>query len=114
MSRNEYMKNYMRNYRKTSPLYKIHSKNANESRRIRAMLKIKLVLVCKCGRNDLSILEIHHTNNNGSEDRKNRKGDKFYDDIIQGRRKTDDLDILCVVCNWEEQLKVLKKLHPLE
>ncbi|MGB8933512.1 MAG: hypothetical protein WCC17_00225 [Candidatus Nitrosopolaris sp.] len=42
------------------------------------------------------ILHIHHRDGNGAWDRSRyRSNERFHIDIINGRRGTDDLDILC-------------------
>ena len=57
--------------------------------------------VCEnCGCNDLNLLEINHKNGGGTkESHKGKSSNQFYLDIYKGRRKTDDLNLLCKVCN---------------
>ncbi len=56
-----------------------------------------------CGEKDIRVLQINHLKGGGSEERKgkNRKrsSHKFYRDIVIGKRKLDDLNILCSNCN---------------
>mgnify|MGYP001563907046 CR=1 FL=1 len=61
----------------------------------------KGVLACKrCGCADLRVLEINHKNLNGRRELKLiGSGMTFYRKIITGIRKTDDLELLCKVCN---------------
>lgn len=108
------MKNYMRNYRKTKPdLVKIHQRNTNKSRRRRALLKIDKSLACSCcGRKDPKIIQIHHVNRNGSIDRKKFVGARFYQAIINGTRKVDDLELRCVICNLEDYIQFLRQKYP--
>lgn len=49
----------------------------------------------RCGCSFIPILEIHHVNGNGKEER----GRVFLYSIVSGKRKTDDLRVLCKVCN---------------
>ena len=58
-------------------------------------------IVCdRCGCNDIRLLEINHKNGGGSKETKRGKSIyKFYAEIINGKRKTNDLELLCKVCN---------------
>lgn len=75
--------------------------------RIRAMLKISPELKCSnCGCPEIRILEINHKNGGGGKENTRREKSaayarlgRFYDDITTGRRQTDDLNLLCRVCN---------------
>lgn len=78
--------------------------------RLQALQKIsgKTIPCCVvCGEKDLRILVINHKDGRKIEDvdNKNRKvtGRRLYDKILNGERKTDDLNILCYNCNilWE-------------
>ena len=55
---------------------------------------------CKCGCSNVEFLEIDHINNDGSIEREKLSGQSFHLAIIKGKRKTDDLTILCKVCNF--------------
>ena len=56
--------------------------------------------VCvRCGCDDIRLLEINHINGGGSKEKKGGKGADFCFKIKQGKRKTDDLNVLCRVCN---------------
>lgn len=109
------MRIYQNAWRKKNPKKsKELSNKANYSRRIRALLKISPIIECViCKRKELEILEIHHTNNDGKKDRKRYKGAQFYDAIIQGKRKTIDLEIRCMICNLQAHVDYLKTLHPM-
>lgn len=61
-----------------------------------------------CGCDDLRALEINHVNGGGSKEHQLRGGYVFYADILSGKRKTDDLELLCTVCNAHHHIKVLK------
>lgn len=63
-------------------------------------------LCCEnCGCNSLGILEINHKNGGGY-----REGyTSFYHAIVTGERKTDDLNLLCRVCN---ALHFVELRHP--
>ena len=54
--------------------------------------------VCEnCGCDDPNLLEINHKNGGGTKEIR-QKGRSFLQDIYSGR-KTDDLNLLCKVCN---------------
>ena len=112
MNRNEYMKYYMRTWRKDNPVSKVIIDRSNRNRRVKAMQKINPSLKCqRCGRIDL--LEIAHKNNDGKIDREKYPGAKFYDVINSGKRKTSDLELLCRICNLEDEIKRLKQKYPI-
>lgn len=53
-----------------------------------------------CGCDDAKFLEINHKNGGGNQEvQGGRKTGSFYLDIYKGRRKTNDLELLCKVCN---------------
>ena len=54
---------------------------------------------CQCGCSVPEFLEINHINGNGSKEFKIAGGSSFYRQIIKGERSTNDLNILCKVCN---------------
>ena len=53
----------------------------------------------RCGCNDMRFLEINHKFGGGKKDLRNNQSSKFYRDIADGSRCTDDLEILCKPCN---------------
>jgi hypothetical protein len=57
--------------------------------------------VCvRCGCDDTRLLEINHKNGGGAKEMQNGKGStRFYLDIANGTRDTDDLELLCKPCN---------------
>ena len=60
----------------------------------------------ECGTNDLSLLTIDHINNDGSQDRKNNvgmAGTPLYFKIVSGKRKLDDIQVLCFNCNLSKR-----------
>ena len=53
-----------------------------------------------CGCDNPDALEINHINGGGNEDKRiNGNGKQFYLHILNGTRKTDDLEMTCIVCN---------------
>lgn len=57
--------------------------------------------VCaNCGCDDLRFLEVNHINGGGNKElQKGKNTNVFMWNIYMGRRKTDDLNLLCKVCN---------------
>lgn len=73
--------------------------HSNRLLRVKAMLKIQSDIRCvNCGCNVIDIIEINHKNGGGSKEFA-AGNDKFYRAIVNGERKTDDLDLRCKVCN---------------
>lgn len=62
----------------------------------------------KCGCDDFRFLEINHKNGGGSKELKGF-GYKFYWDIYKKRRDTNDLEILCKICNALHYLELKTK-----
>jgi len=64
---------------------------------------------CRCGCKDSRALEINHKNLGGRKE--NLRGRLLYDAIISGKRKTDDLEITCRVCNAAHYLEKKFDIH---
>ena|SRR3990167_2210919 len=61
----------------------------------------------RCGCDDVRLLEINHKNGGGGkETQKGNKVARFYLDIASGKRKTDDLELLCKPCNGIHALEM--------
>jgi len=61
----------------------------------------------RCGCDDIRFLEINHKFGGGSQELKNGKtSHQRYRDILQGRRQTDDLELLCKPCNAVHALEL--------
>lgn len=80
--------------------------NVYKGRKLRVLEKVSKngKICCEgCGCTELSFLEINHLNGGGSKEfKENRKNTQ--DRILKGERKTDDLNILCRVCNALDHL----------
>lgn len=67
---------------------------------------------CKnCGCSDLRALEMNHKNLGGSKERRMRGNQLLYGAIISGKRRTNDLDVLCRICNSKHYLEKKFDLH---
>jgi hypothetical protein len=68
-----------------------------------------------CACDDPKQLEIHHINNDGKKDLRNKKGSKrtypFYRDIVNGKREIDDLLVVCRVCNVTKFAEIKARGH---
>jgi hypothetical protein len=109
-------------------MHQFHLKNIEAEKaygKIRSA-KIKLVVfqkisgqekpICSnCGCSDIRCLEVNHKNGGGNKEYRaygtmlngiwHSGGAKFYRAIYKGDRKTDDLNVLCRVCNNLEHLE---------
>lgn len=73
----------------------------NKNKRLRILKKVagNDPLKCKrCGCDKVEVLEINHINGGGNQETKNKKNE-FDKTILNGTRRTDDLEILCKICN---------------
>lgn len=110
----EYGKMTAKRYRGNHPNYNAIYKKSHRSKLQRQWLsrsqKEKLsalqiisgqeIPTCRnCGCADLRILEKEHKNGGGTKEMRIRNSGEISRDIIKGIRKTDDLEVLCKVCN---------------
>lgn len=59
----------------------------------------------RCGCDDVRLLEINHKEGGGNQEYNN--GIRlFYRNIRDGKRKTDDLELLCKICNAHHALEL--------
>lgn len=60
-----------------------------------------------CGCELFEALQINHKHGGGYQERKAKKHASLADEISFGRRKTDDLEVVCYVCNaWHKLVKL--------
>ena len=62
-----------------------------------------------CGCDDIDLLEFNHKDGNGCKEWRLTKGVPIVDRILTLKRKTDDLEVLCRVCNALDFLERKKK-----
>jgi len=84
---------------------------------VRQRKKLRLIVLQKvsgqenpycvgCNCDDLRLLEVNHKNGGGSKElKKGKDARRFYLDIKYGGRSTDDLNVLCRVCNNRDYLE---------
>lgn len=109
---------YARKYQSLHPEIKERFKNwlkthkYNSTKRNEKLKKSAIALVSKsttpvcikCGCNDIRLLEVNHKNGGGSREQRKKKG-VIYWDITTLRRGTNDLEILCRICNARHYLE---------
>lgn len=93
-----------RHYRNRIEWFKERDRNKTSKLRLKVLNKISNnnIHCVNCGCNIIKIIEINHINGGGAFERyKIYKNDarRFYRDILHDRRKYDDLDLRCKVCN---------------
>jgi predicted RNA-binding Zn-ribbon protein involved in translation (DUF1610 family) len=68
-----------------------------------------------CGCDDLRLLEVNHKDGGGGKElNKGKNSMRFYRDIAMLRRGTEDLEILCRVCNAKHYLETKFGKLPIE
>jgi len=79
----------------------IQRKGYRQRKRLKALNIVgKCILKCvMCGCENIDALTINHNDSNGSKDREENTR-SIIDRIVDGSRKTDDLSIMCYMCNW--------------
>jgi len=67
-------------------------------------------VICEC--DEYKVLEINHINGGGRKEYKERFGNsqkRYHLAILNGKRRSDDLEIRCIVCNALHRAKDLNK-----
>jgi hypothetical protein len=73
--------------------------------RVRAKVVALLGGKCaECSVSDPRVLEINHIHGGGRKEVSHGRGIAFLYDILAGRRRTDDLNVLCRPCNAVDHL----------
>lgn len=85
-----------------------YSKKYNEEVYNKARMVIgKGAIKCiNCGCDDKRIVEINHIDGGGCQEFKKNTNGTFYRAIVNGERKTDDLNLLCRLCNTAHFLEL--------
>lgn len=96
---------HSRAYRERYPdKIKEQRKRLHSSRKYRALCKVGEPVCCSCGCNEVDFLEFNHKDGNGCQEFKENSA-SMIDKILTHGRTTDDLNILCRVCNALEYLE---------
>lgn len=107
-----YKRKWIANKRKTDPKYNI----TKMEREYRGRLKMRVMnylggaICCNCGCNVIEILEINHIYGGGRRETNNYKGGykQFYRDILNGKLKRENYNVLCKVCNTLHYISNIK------
>lgn len=90
-------------YKLNNPeVYRAINMSCMKNTRMKALAIVDPKLQCaNCGCQHIELLEINHKHGGGNKEKKQTRkvGTNFYSDIINGKRKTEDLNLLCRVCN---------------
>lgn len=109
-SHKEQQKAYKKKYNEENKdRIKIYYLNRNKERRKKILDIISggNPVCVRCGCDDIRLLEINHKNGGGTkETNKGRNASQFWNDIRSGKRKTNDLELLCKICNAEHALEL--------
>ena len=106
----KYYKIYYQEHKENLKEYQIKWKSENrgyvkwwnDQRRIKLLTAVSnnKPHCVRCGCDDVRLLEINHKDGGGNRELQQGKAKtEFYQGILKGTRKTDDLEILCRVCN---------------
>lgn len=88
-----------------SPKYlkwRVSHRNAQKLKAMQIVSGLEKSKCVYCDCDDIRVLEINHKFGGGTKERKKSRdwsGQYLYHAIIHGRRKTNDLEITCRVCN---------------
>ena len=74
-------------------------KRAYNNRKLKAILKVGEARCVRCGCDELDFLEFNHIGGNGCKDHRENKNVPIMDRILTRKRNTNDLEIVCRVCN---------------
>ena len=74
-------------------------KRAYNNRKLKAILKVGEARCVRCGCDELDFLEFNHIGGNGCKDHRENKNVPIMDRILTKKRNTNDLEIVCRVCN---------------
>lgn len=108
--RTEESREYNKKHPERSKKYKEYDKENKKKRGKESRERVRTVVfnllsnnnpTCEnCGCDDTKLLEVNHKNGGGNKElQRGKNTNKFMWDIYMGRRKTDDLNLLCRVCN---------------
>jgi len=109
---NEKMKEYQHQWYLKNKEEKLR-KSKEYRKKIRKNVFLMLGGKCVyCGCDNMDALEVNHKNGGGYQEQKRlrKKGSTstFYLHILKGRRRTDDLELTCSICNQWHRLVKLK------
>ena len=85
--------------RRNPEKHKLARKRAYLNRKLKALKAVGEPKCRNCGCDEIDFLEFNHMRGDGCKEWRANKGNSMMDRILTFKRKTDDLEILCRVCN---------------
>ncbi len=92
---------YRTQYRQNRPQRQVKNRRQADERHQKVAALLGGVCV-KCGISDWRVLQVNHINGGGQKEQRRGRSEgrpHMYQDILTGRRSTDDLDLRCANCN---------------
>lgn len=100
------MAGYVQRWRVNNPdKQKLARQRAYQNRKLKALTVVGNATCIRCGCDEIDFLEFNHKNGDGCKDWRDANGIPMMDRILTGNRNTDDLEILCRVCNALDHLE---------
>jgi hypothetical protein len=97
---------WVANWRRNNPeKQKLARQRAYDNRKRKAMELVGGVVCVRCGCKELHALEFNHMNGGGASEHRQNNNTPIVDRILTLKRTTDDLEILCRVCNSLDHLE---------
>ena len=91
---------FYKRHREERILYNKLARKKIKLKALRLLSGLDIPKCAKCNCDNIGILEIAHINHDGAEDRKTQPGGYHMQcALIKGRRTTEGLKVLCMVCN---------------
>lgn len=101
---------YVAKWRRNNPVKQtLARKRAYDNRKRKAFLVIGGAVCSVCGCDEIAFLEFNHKNGGGCKEHRSNRCKPMMDRILTQKRKTEDLDCKCRVCN---ALDYLSKKNP--
>lgn len=113
IARAYYWRNHEGSLKRSRKKYIKRRGNWREYRQERKLKVLQIIsrlekpICANCGCDDIRILEVNHVYGGGAEERKKLGGQAILiKHLLDGTRDTDDLNVLCKVCNWLHHLRL--------
>lgn len=84
---------------------KLARQRAYNNRKRKAMELVGGAVCVRCGCDELHALEFNHINGGGASEHRENGNKPIVDRVLTLKRKVDDLEILCRVCNSLDHLE---------
>ncbi len=91
---------YVQKWRQANPeKERLARKRAYDNRKRKGFDRVGGAICRNCGCTELHALEFNHKNGNGCKDHRESGGRAMVDRVLTDSRNTDDLEVLCRICN---------------